>query len=91
MNELDKQSMAALERLCAQFELEQRRHGEQIEAMRQQVERQTADNEALRRHCERQAGQIEALQQRVERLGGQVTYLAQDYKTLAEMLRERWR
>ena len=84
MTELETQLMTALERLCAQFETEQRqraeeqqRHSEQVEALRQLVERRTADNEALR--------------QRVEQLDGQVTGLAQDYRTLAETLREFWR
>ena len=97
MTELETQLMTALRRLSAQYETEQRQHAEErqrdseeLEALRQRVERQTADNEALRRHCERQAGQIEALQQRVEQLGGQVTYLAQDYRTLAETLRGLW-
>ncbi len=83
MTELETQLMTALRRLSAQFETEQRQHAEerqrdseQLEALRQRVERLTADNEAL--------------QQRIERLSGQVTYLAQDYRTLAERLREPW-
>ena len=76
MTELEGHSTAALERLCAQFELEQRRQGEQIEALQQQIERQDAESAILR--------------QQFERLDGQVTRLAQDYRTLAETLRERW-
>ena len=47
MSELEGQSMAAFERLCAQFQLELRRHGEQIEALQQRIERQNAENEIL--------------------------------------------
>ena len=84
MTELETQLMTALRRLSAQFETEQRRHAEErrqdseeLGALRQRVERLTVDNEAL--------------QQRIEQLSGQVTYLAQDYRTLAERLREPWR
>ena len=41
MTELEGQQTAALERLSAQFEMEQRRHGEQVEALQQRVERLT--------------------------------------------------
>ena len=77
MSELEGQSTAALERLCAHFELGQRRQGEQIEALQQRIERQSAENEVLR--------------QQFERLDGQVRGLAQDYRTLAATLRELWR
>ena len=76
MSELEGQSMAALERLCAQYELEQRRHGEQIEALRQRIERQDPESEISR--------------QQFERLDGQMTRLAQDYRTLAGTLCGRW-
>ena len=39
MTELERQLAAALERLSAQYEMEQRRHSEQVAALRQQVER----------------------------------------------------
>ena len=39
MTELERQLTAALERLSAQYEMEQRRHSEQVEALRQRVER----------------------------------------------------
>ena len=39
MTELERQLTAALERLSAQYEMEQQRHCEQVEALRQQVER----------------------------------------------------
>ena len=93
------------ERLSAQFELEQRRQRRadrgltaanraaergQNEVLRQRIERQDAESETSRRQAEREAAQVEALQQRVERLSGQVTHLAQDYRTLAEILRELW-
>jgi len=77
MSELEGQSTAAFERLCAHYEREQWRQGEQIEALQRQIEQQSAENEALR--------------QRIERLDGLVTGLAQGYETLAETLRELWR
>ena len=40
MNELERQLTAALKRLSAQSETEQRRQSEQVEALRRQVERQ---------------------------------------------------
>ena len=77
MSELEGHSTAAFERLCALYELEQRRQGEQIEALQQRIERQSAENATLR--------------QQFERLDGQVRGLAQDYRTLAETLRGQWR
>ena len=77
MSELEGQSTVAFERLCAHFELGQRRQGEQIEALQQRIERLSAENEVLR--------------QQFERLDGQVTGLAQDYRTLAATLRGQWR
>ncbi len=77
MSELEGQSTAAFERLCAHYERELRRQGEQIEALQQRTEQQAADNATLRRQ--------------VERLDGQVRGLAQAYRTLAETLREPWR
>ncbi len=77
MSELEGQSTVAFERLCAHFELGQRRQGEQIEALQQRIERLSAENEVLR--------------QQSERLDGQVTGLARDYETLAATLRELWR
>ena len=74
MSELEGQSTAAFERLCAHYEQELRRQGEQIEALQQQNERQAEENEVLR--------------QRIERLDGQVSGLARAYRTLAETLRE---
>ncbi|MDE2881455.1 MAG: hypothetical protein OXP70_06355, partial [Acidobacteriota bacterium] len=76
MSELEGQSTAAFERLCAHYEREQRRQGEQIEALQQRTERQSAENATLRRQ--------------VERLDGQVRGLAQAYRTLAETLRGLW-
>ena len=77
MSELEGHSTAAFERLCAQYEREQRRQGEQIEALQQRIERQSAENATLRRQF--------------ERLDGQARGLAQDYRTLAETLRGLWR
>ena len=76
MTELERQLTAGLERLSAQYEMEQQRHSEQVEALQQRVEQQVAQSETLRRQ--------------VERLSGQMTHLAQDYRTLAATLRGRW-
>ena len=51
MTDLERQLTAALERLSGQYETEQRRHSEQIEALRQQVE-------ALQRQVERLSAQV---------------------------------
>ena len=48
MSELQRQSTAALERLCAHYEQEQRRQGEQIEALLQRTERHSEENATLR-------------------------------------------
>ena len=69
MTALEEQLTRALKRLSAQYETEQRRHSEQVEALRQRVERQTGENEALQR--------------RIERLDGQVTRLAEYCRKLA--------
>ena len=76
MTELERQLMAALETLSGQFETEQRRHSEQVEALQQRFEQQTAQNETLRR--------------RIEQLSGQLRCLDADYRTLAETLRGPW-
>ncbi len=76
MSELQGQQTAALERLSAQFEREQRQQAGQIEALRQRIERQDAESAILR--------------QQFERLDGQMTHLARDYETLAATLRELW-
>ena len=41
MTELERQLTVALERLSAQYEMEQRRHSEQVEALQQRVEQLT--------------------------------------------------
>ena len=79
MTELERQLTAALKRLSAQYETEQRRHSGQVEGLRQHVE-------ALRGRVERQSGENEALRMRIERLDGQVTRLAECYGTLAATL-----
>ena len=89
MTDLERRLTAALERLSAQYETEQRRQSEQVEALQQRVERQTGENEALRRHVERQSEENEVLQMQMERLDGQVTRLAECYGTLAATLRLR--
>ena len=93
MTELEGQLTAALKRLSAQYETEQRRHSGQVDALRQhvealrgRVERHSAENEALRQHVERQSGENEALRTRIEWLDEQVTRLAECYGTLAATL-----
>ena len=76
MTELERQLMAALEKLSVQFGTEQRRHSEQVEALQQRFEQQTAQQETLRR--------------RIEQLSGQLRCLDVDYRTLAETLRGPW-
>ena len=76
MTGLERQLTAALERLSAQYETEQRRQSGQVEALRRRVERQTAENEALQRQ--------------IERLDGQMTRLTEYYGTLVERSRGRW-
>ena len=76
MTALEEQLTKALRRLSAQYETEQRRQSEQVEALRQRVERLSAENDTLRRQ--------------VERLSGQVTSLTESYGTLAATSRGRW-
>ena len=74
MTELERQLTAALRKLSAQYETEQQRHTEQVEALQQRVEQQAAQSETLRRQ--------------IEQLSGHVTGLDADYKTIAATLRE---
>ena len=74
MTELERQLTAALRKLSAQYETQQRRHAEQVEALQQRVEQQAAQSETLRRQ--------------IEQLTGHVTGLDADYKTIAATLRE---
>ena len=76
MTELERQLTAALRKLSAQYETEQRRHTEQVEALQQRVEQQATQSETLRRQ--------------IEQLSGHVTGLDADYKTIAATLREWW-
>ena len=76
MTALEEQLTAALKRLSAQYETEQRRHSGQVESLRWHVERQSGKNEALRQHVERQTAENEALQRRIERLDSGRPYLA---------------
>lgn len=84
MTELETQLMTALERLSAQFEREQRQHAEERQRLSEQVE-------ILRQRFEQQAAESATLRRQFERLDGRMTGLAQDYETLAAMLREPWR
>ena len=83
MTELERQLTAALRRLSAQYETEQRRHTEQVEALQQRVDQQTAQSETLQQR-------VETSRRQIEQLAGQVTHLAADYKTIAATLREWW-
>ena len=69
MTELERQLTEALKRLSAQSETERRRQSVQVEALRQRVERLSAENEAL--------------QMQIERLDEQMTRLAEYYGTSA--------
>ena len=51
MTDLERQLTTALERLSAEYETEQRRHSEHVEALRQQVE-------ALQRRVERLSARV---------------------------------
>ena len=81
MTELERQLTAALRKLSAQYETEQRRHTEQVEALQQQVG-------VLQLCVEQQAAQSETLRRQIEQLSGHVTGLDADYKTIAATLRE---
>ena len=61
MSALEGQLTRALRRLSEQYEREQRRHSEQVEALQRQVERQTAENATLRRQIERLGEQVKGL------------------------------
>ncbi|MDE2678348.1 MAG: hypothetical protein OXI76_10625 [Gemmatimonadota bacterium] len=61
MSALEGQLTRALRRLSEQYEREQRRHSEQVEALRRQVERQSGESEALRRRIERLDEQVTGL------------------------------
>ncbi len=74
MTELERQLTAALRKLSAQYETQQRRQTEQVEALQQRVEQQAAQSETLRRQ--------------IVQLSGHVTGLDADYKTIAATLRE---
>ena len=86
MTALEEQLTRALRRLSAQYELEQRRHSGQIEALHEYAEVLREYVEALRQHAERQREESEALRTRIEWLDGQVERLAECYGTLAATL-----
>ena len=83
MTELERQLMTALRTLSAQSRTQRRQHTEE-------QQRDSEDVEALRRRFEQQAVENETLRRQFERLDGRMTRLAQDYRTLAATLRERW-
>ena len=61
MTELERKLTTALRKLSAQFETEQRRHTEQVEALQQRVDQQTAQSETLQQRVETSRRQIEQL------------------------------
>ena len=61
MTELERQLTEALKRLSAQSETERRRQSVQVEALRQRVERLSAENDTLRRQIERLDEQVTRL------------------------------
>ena len=82
MTELERQLMTSFETLSAQSRTKRRQHAEE-------QQRRSEDVEALRQRFEQQAAENETLRQ-FELLDGQLTRLAQDYETLAAILRGRW-
>ena len=56
MAELERQLTAALRKLSAQYETEQRRHTEQVEALQQRVDQQTAQSETLQQRVSSSPG-----------------------------------
>ena len=91
MTELETQLMTALERLSAQFEREQRQHAEERRQDAEERQRLFEQVEVLQQRFEQQAAENATLRRQFERLDGRMTDLAQDYETLAAMLRGRWR
>ena len=83
MTELERQLTAALRKLSAQYETEQRRHTEQVEALQLRVEQQAAQSETLQQR-------VETSRRQIEQLAGQVTRLGADYRMLAATLRGPW-
>ena len=51
MTDLERRLTAALERLSAQYETEQRRHSEQVDALQRQVERLNGRMKHLAEYC----------------------------------------
>ena len=83
MTELERQLMTSLRTLSAHSRTKRRQHAEE-------QQRHSEDVEALRQRFEQQAAENATLRQRIERFDGQMTRLAQDYETLAAILRGRW-
>ena len=80
MTELEQQLTTALTALSEQYEREQRRQAEQVEALQEQMQRL---EEAVK-DLKPQLGQTVALAEDLKR---QVKRLAADYKQIAEVLR----
>ena len=83
MTALEEQLTRALRKLSAQYETEQQRHSEQVEALQQHVE-------VLQGHVERQSEENEALQVRIKRLDVLATRLA-EYSGISTGARPRGR
>ena len=83
MTALEEQLTRALRKLSAQYETEQQRHSEQVEALQQHVE-------VLQGHVERQSEENEALRMRIERLDVLATRLA-EYSGISTGARPRGR
>ena len=86
----DMRAILILRKLSAQFETEQRRHTEQVEALQQRVDQHTEQVEALQQRVDQQTAQSETLRRQIVQLTGHVTGLNADYKTIAATLREWW-
>ena len=88
MTALEEQLTRALRKLSTQYEKEQRRHAEQVEALQGHAERQSGEIEALRQHVERQSAEYEALQMQIERLDALATRLV-EYSGTSAVARRR--
>ena len=82
MSELEGHSTAAFERLCAHYEREQRRQGEQNEVLRQRIER------PVRGECDLAAA-VRAARRTSERLGPGLQDARRDIVRAEEVMRRR--
>ena len=82
MTELEKHLTEALKALAEQYEREQKRQAEQVEALQEQMQRLAIQVEDLQPQLRR----TEALAEDLKR---QVRLLAADYRKIAEVLSRR--